>query len=285
MPVFLIITYLIVVMLFLPFAATATAPKSPLPGVKSDAIYVLEDDFHIPQLKRQRTVRIYLPPEYNPNHETGYPVLYMHDAQNLFSDETAFAGEWQVDETLNKLAKSHQFNLIVVGIDNGGENRIHELSAWDHPKYGKGEGKVFSQFIVESVKPFIDQHYNTNPAENAMMGSSLGALAAHYAIVRYPHIFNKAGLFSPSYWFTDQVFSFTRENPLPKDHRLFFTVGGKEATQMHAPLDNMIKLIQQSGHPAQHLYQETVAKGHHNEAFWRSRFGDAIIWLYQLEAQ
>jgi predicted alpha/beta superfamily hydrolase len=88
-------------------------------------------------------VRIYLPPGYEQGTRR-YPVLYMHDGQNLFDDATAYAGEWGIDETLNELAKSRGLELIVVGIDNGGAERIHELNAWDNPQFGKGEGEQYT---------------------------------------------------------------------------------------------------------------------------------------------
>ncbi|BDX04927.1 hypothetical protein MACH26_04480 [Planctobacterium marinum] len=125
--------------------------------------------------------------------------VFMHDAQNLFDEKTSFAGEWRVDESLNALAQEHDLQLIVVGIDNGGEHRTQELSSWDHEKYGKAEGEQYTDFIVNVLKPYIDDRYRTLPdaTNTAIMGSSMGALSSHYAIHTYPEIFSKAGLFSP----------------------------------------------------------------------------------------
>ena len=105
--------------------------------VKSSAsakVTVLSPQLTIPGLNRQRTVRIYLPPGYATSTKR-YPVLYMHDGQNLFDNATAYAGEWGVDEVLDELAQSQGLELIVVGIDNGGVQRITELNAWDNARF------------------------------------------------------------------------------------------------------------------------------------------------------
>jgi enterochelin esterase-like enzyme len=85
----------------------------------TDNVQVLPYQFVMPELDRQRTVRLYLPPSYHQS-DKRYPVIYMHDGQNLFDDMTAFAGEWGVDESLNQLAKKQGLEVMVVGIDNGG---------------------------------------------------------------------------------------------------------------------------------------------------------------------
>src|ERR1700739_4061158 len=104
-------------------AALPARPEEPAaaakPGTAQPNVHVLPVPFTIPGLNRERTVRLYLPPRYEQSSRR-YPVLYMHDGQNLFDDATAYAGEWGVDETLNGLARSRGLELIVVGIDNGG---------------------------------------------------------------------------------------------------------------------------------------------------------------------
>lgn len=244
--------------------------------------HTVEQPLTIPVLQRDRTVRIYLPPGYY-QPERRFRVLYMHDAQNLFDDSTAFAGEWQVDEHLNALAKESDLQLIVVGIDNGGEHRTTELSAWSHERYGEGEGQHYTDFIVNLVKPYVDRHYKTMPdAENtAIMGSSMGGLASHYALFSHAEVFSKAGIFSPSYWYAPQVFQFTREHTLPKSHRLYFIVGELEGEDMVQPMHKMTQLLSEEGHPNQHIQAKVIAQGKHNEAFWRAHFSDAITWLFR----
>lgn len=245
-------------------------------------VKVLDRTFKIQELDRTRKVRIYLPPGYEGGAES-YPVLYMHDAQNLFDDVTSFVGEWGVDENLNDLSKAENLNLIVVGIDNGQEHRNTELTPWENERLGKPEGEAYVRFLVEVIKPYIDQHYRTKPdrVNTAVMGSSLGGLISHYAIYKYPEVFSKAGIFSPSYWVSEKVYGFTRKNPVPKDSRLYLLVGEKEGPMMYEPMDQMYEFIKEQGHPEENISAKTNPDGEHNERFWRGEFSEAVKWLFK----
>ncbi len=236
----------------------------------------------IPGQDKPRTIRVYTPPGYAES-EDSYPVLYMHDGQNLFEDSTSFAGEWGIDEILDSLSLKSDFNLIVVGIDNGGENRIHELTAWDHPQYGKAEGGAYMSFIVDIVKPYIDRNYRTKPdrSNTAIMGSSLGGLISHYAIYRYPEVFSKAGIFSPSYWWGTGPFEQVEGVDLPLDVRLNFLMGEKEGESMVVPMREMVQKILDRGHPNDRISSKINPEGEHNEKFWRSEFPKAVLWLFK----
>jgi predicted alpha/beta superfamily hydrolase len=235
----------------------------------------------IPGLGRERTIRLYLPPGYETS-TTRYPVLYMHDGQNLFDAASSFLGEWEVDESLNLLAQTKHLEIIVVGIDNDGEHRKQELTAWDNPRFGKAEGAAYMDFIVDVVKPYIDAHYRTQPdrMHTAIMGSSLGALISHYAIYRYPEVFGKAGLFSPSYWYAPEVYLYMAAHPLPRDVKLYFYCGGSEDEQMLGNLRRMLARIRASGLPAQRIGLAVDMKAKHNEAAWRKEFPRAVAWLF-----
>ena len=252
-------------------------PASAQPNVK-----VLEDVVTIPGLDRERTLRIYLPPGYE-NSNKRYPVMYMHDAQNLFDAATSFAGEWEVDEHLNALAKSDGLELIVVGIDNGAEHRNTELSPWENERLGQPEGEEYVRFMVEVLKPYIDANYRTKKGrkDTAIMGSSLGGLISHYAIYAYPKVFGMAGIFSPSYWVSEKVFEQTEKNPVPKNTRLYMVVGKKEGPMMYGNMEKMYAFIKEQGHPEANISAETNEAGEHNEAFWSSEFSDAVKWLFK----
>jgi predicted alpha/beta superfamily hydrolase len=244
-------------------------------------VHVLPTPLIIPGLDRPRTIRVYLPPGYATSKKR-YPVLYMHDGQNLFDAATSYSGEWEVDETLNALAKSHGLELIVVGIDNGGEQRIHELNPWDNPKYGKGEGRQYMAFVVEVVKPYIDKNYRSKPdrANTAIMGSSMGGLISHYAVNEYPDVFSKVGIFSPAYWLAPPVFDFAQGHALRPDVKVYFYAGGQEGDTMLPDMQRMVALVRAQKHAESNMVVVIDPQAKHNEAAWRDQFAKAVTWLF-----
>lgn len=261
-------------------AWTAAAAEEPRPGTAQPNVHVLATPFVIPGLKRERTVRIYLPPGYEESRRR-YPVLYMHDGQNLFDDATAYAGEWGVDETLNALARSRGLRLIVVGIDHGGAQRMHELNPWDNPAFGTGEGEQYMDFVVDVLKPWVDRHYRTlaDRRHTAIMGSSMGGLISSYAISRYPGVFGSAGVFSPAYWVAPEVFDYVGAHPPPPTARLCFYAGGSENETMVPDTERMAAVLRRAGLPAKNLEVRIDPVGRHNEAAWRAEFPRAVVWL------
>jgi predicted alpha/beta superfamily hydrolase len=250
----------------------------------TENVQVLPYQFVMADLDRLRTVRLYLPPSYH-NSEKSYPVIYMHDGQNLFDDMTAFAGEWGVDESLNQLVEKQGIEVIVVGIDNGGDFRMNELSPWENKRFGVAQGEQYMDFIVEVVKPFIDTNFRTKTdrLNTAIVGSSMGGLISHYAIHAYPEVFSKAGIFSPAYWYSQDVFSFSKLKKAQLDARLYVMYGDKEGNGMIADTDKMLRQLRQQGHPRQNTLFKRVPNGEHNEQLWRTEFTEAIQWLFQQE--
>ena len=163
-------------------------PAKPKVSTASKNVQILDTAFLIPQLNRTRRIWIYLPPDYNYNTDKRYSVLYMQDGQNLFDDATSYAGEWGVDEFMDSLKYGQ---CIVVGIDNGGDKRMTEYNPYDNKKFGKGEGKKYIDFLVKTLKPFIDKNYRTLPGiqNTGIAGSSMGGLISLYAILQYPKVF------------------------------------------------------------------------------------------------
>ena len=258
---------------------------TPRPSTAQANVLIMDKPIPMNGLNRSRTIRIYLPENYS-NTQDRYPVMYMHDAQNLFDDSTSYAGEWKVDESLNALATATNFNMIVVGIDNGLEKRMNELSPWSNKDFGNAEGAEYMAFIVKQVKPLIDSTYRTLPAREhtAIMGSSMGGLISHYAINQYPQVFSKAGIFSPSYWFADDVYSFVEKNPTPPDTRLFILIGRKEDDGgMVAGAQKMYDHLLTLGHPKENLTFIIDDEGEHNEAFWSRHLQDAVTWLFTIQ--
>jgi predicted alpha/beta superfamily hydrolase len=249
-------------------------------------VSVLADKLAMPGLNRSRQIRLYLPPNYAQSQKS-YPVLYMHDAQNLFDVRTSYAGEWGVDETMNALAAAGKLELIVVGIDNGENKRMNELNPWSNPEFSPAEGKQYVEFIVNVVKPYIDQHYRSKPdrANTAIMGSSMGGLISHYAINQFPQVFSKAGIYSPSYWISNQSIEFISSQPAAKDARLYIAAGEKEGGSQAADAQKSYAELLKAGHPRENLSLKIVAGAEHNEKFWREDFEQAVLWLFAPSAK
>ena len=262
------------VLLSAPMIATAAErPSTAGPGV-----HVLEP-MTIPGLGRERTIRLYLPPGYDAS-DARYPVLYMHDGQNLFDDATSYVGEWGVDEALDALA-AEGLALIVVGIDHGGEKRFNELSPWANPRFGPGENAQYTDFVVNVVKPYIDAHYRTRPQREhtGIMGSSMGGIASHYALYAHGATFSKAGIFSPAYWTGPAIRPWTLSATLRPGTRVWMNMGEKEGDDMVGPFAIMAPLVEADVAPGD-FHAGVVPGAEHNERFWRGEFPDAVRFLF-----
>jgi len=229
-----------------------------------------------PQLKTTKKIWIYLPEEYSATAKK-YSVIYMHDAQNLFDSKTAYSGEWNVDEKLDSLKAP----VIVVGIEHGNDKRIDELTPFKNEKYGGGNADNYLDFIVKTLKPYIDKNYRTKPkAKNTIiMGSSLGGLVSYYAILKYPETFGKAGVFSPSFWFSNDIYTLTEKAPKIKT-KIYFLCGDKESDDMVKDMTKMERLLDTKRCYCLHLTKSKIVKGgEHNEKLWRDGFVKALLWL------
>ena len=242
-----------------------------------------------------RTIRVYLPESYERT-ELRYPVVYMHDAQNIYVDEGAFGNcSWGVKETLERMEASGSFNgLIVVGIDNRGERRFEDYSPWKNTiahagftKYTKGgDGASYARFIVNDLKPKIDQCYRTysDKAHTAICGSSMGGLISAYIAAAQPEIFGCAGVFSIASWFASEDFEqYIMDSRLSKDQRFYIEVGTAETVCPEEPempqifIDvtmKYVRMLLDKGIPYTNLCLRLDAGGEHCEKVWKKYMGE-----------
>jgi len=250
-------------------------------------VFIVDQDFYMPELDRTRRIWIYLPPDYNTATDKYYRVLYMHDAQNLFTPQTtAFGTEWEVDETLTELFEQGDEGCIVVGIDNGEGQRIDEYSPWVNVSYGGGEGDEYADFLVTTLKPYIDQNYRTKPEREhtGIMGSSLGGLISHYTALEYPETFGKAGIFSPSYWFSGEAYTHVLASGHPEEMRICLLSGGQEGGgSVVIDTENMYQTFLEVGYGMDEIKNVVKADGKHEEAFWAREFGESYKWLFEVD--
>ncbi len=252
-------------------------------------VFILSNNFSIPQLNRTRKIWMYLPNDYQTAPQKRYPVIYMHDAQNIFDQATSFSGEWQVDETLSLLQTQGNYGAIVVGIDNGGSTRIDEYSPWINTQYGGGQGDEYVSFLVNTLKPYIDQNYRTlvTAPNTGIIGSSMGGLISLYAVSEYPSVFGKGGIFSPSIWFArNSVQSqITSKNYTNTPLRLYFLGGTNESTSMVSDMQNARNAFVGSGVQGTSVSLVTHQDGAHSEWYWRREFGAAYQFLFPAPVQ
>lgn len=269
----------------------APGRREPPRHTASRSVSIVADSFAIPQLGRTRRVWLYLPPGYEGSARR-YPVIYMHDGQNVFDAGTSFAGEWGVDETLDSLAALGGPGAIVVAVDHGGPRRIDEYDPWkaENPKYGGGEGAAYVRFLVETLKPWVDARYRTlpDPAHTAIAGSSMGGLISLYAALAHPEVFGRAGVFSCACWISRrETMAFVRAaKPGASPPRLYFVIGGSETADGEPARDQaaVVDSLLAAGFPRTSIHASVVPEGKHAEWFWRREFPAAYRWLLAADA-
>ena len=246
----------------------------------SSNVAILSDSFFIPQLNRYRKIWIYLPLDYYSSTKS-YPVIYMQDGQNLFDIASSFSGEWKVDESLNQLADEGDYGAIVIGIDNGGAYRIEEYSPWIHPSYGGGQGEAYAEFIVATLKPYIDQNYRSlaDRDHTGIMGSSLGGLISFYAAIEHQEVFGKAGILSPSFWFSEMAYQHVSQMGKQEDIKFYFVAGSSESEDMIPDMSRMRDSLLAVGFQSSSINFVQHDDGAHSEWYWAREFPDVYEWL------
>jgi alpha-glucosidase len=232
----------------------------------------------VPQLDTSKQIWVYLPKNYE-NSKKHYPVVYMHDAQNLFDDTTSYVGEWKVDEYLDSLNDNES---IIIGIEHGKEKRIDELTPFSHVEYGGGKGENYLSFIKYTLKPEIDKIYRTlpQPKNTSLFGSSLGGLISLYGVIKHPDTFGKAGVFSPAFWINPEIYKLVKNTIIPKTTKFYFLAGTAEDESMVPNQIKMVELLKTKGILEYQISNNIVKDGQHNEQFWSKHFGDAYQWLF-----
>lgn len=252
----------------------------------ADNVEVIDDEFYMPQLDRYRRIWVYLPPDYDDT-DNDYKVLYMHDGQNVFDLATSFAGEWEVDETLNDLFAQGDEGCIVVGIDNGGIHRLDEYSPWYNSQFeAGGEGEEYMQFLVETLKPYIDENYRTltDREWTGLMGSSMGGFISTFGGIQHSDVFSRIGSFSPSYWFAwNDVVDFIETTAHPDPMRIYSIAGELEGGSMAADAETIDDLYGESGYDEDEHLTVIHDDGEHSEWYWAREFEAAYLWLWASE--
>jgi predicted alpha/beta superfamily hydrolase len=235
-----------------------------------------------PERRNRRDVDVYLPASYRAAGRRRYPVVYMQDGQNLSDPQTAFAGTWDLEPTLERLA-ARGLEMIVVGVHNAGEERLAEYSPFPDRRHGGGEGESYLAFLVETLKPRIDRMFRTRPHcdETAILGSSMGALIGLYAYFRYPSVFGRAGVMSPSVWFGQSaILDYIAAAKAPAG-RVYLDVGMREGAGTLRQARQLARLLARKGFRRDRRAQR---RRHEPDAFLPRQARIALSWTKRRSA-
>jgi predicted alpha/beta superfamily hydrolase len=240
---------------------------------------------------KNRQLIVWLPPNYDTETNKRYPVLYMHDGQNLMNVKTsAFGAEWGVDETAQRLTAAGQMEpIIIVGVYNT-EDRIPEYTQVATTQYGGGKADDYGRLLVEVVKPLIDSTYRTKPEAQytGLAGSSLGGLVSMYFGITHSETFTRLGVISPSVWWANRdivtrVSNLSAKLPL----RIWVDIGtaedGSDAENQETVDDTRQlrdALIGEGWSLNSDLKYLEVEGGRHDENAWKARMDQILMYLY-----
>lgn len=249
----------------------------------------IHDSFRSRYLPARRCLRVYLPEGYRHSRRR-YPVLYFQDGQNLFDPSTAYLGQcWYLHAALDGLVERGKAQpLILVGIDNAGEHRIDEYTPTRDRNSGRGgQAARYGRMLVREIKPFLDERYRTLPDAHhtGIGGSSLGGLVSLFLALRYPRVFDKAAVMSPSVWWDNRVILRFGER-FRAHHRpqIWLDVGDHEGSNPQQVIADArvlrSVLVHKGWEEGKDLkYVEAMHAGH-NEQAWAQRAPSMLRYLF-----
>lgn len=250
----------------------------------------IHKNFGTDNVVSQRDILVYLPPGYGVDPTRRYPVLYMHDGQNLFDPQEAFGGvAWAVDEAAQTLILTGRIEpLLIIGIYNSGADRIHEYmpvkTLSGKMKGHGGKADLYGRMIIEEMKPFIDREYLTKPEREftGMGGSSLGGLVTLHLGFKRPDVFSRLAVLSPSAWWANN--HIIREAALLGERiplRIWLDIGRREGSRIKHQVRALKEILLANGWKSgeDFAYFE-IPDAKHEEAAWAARFDNVLEFLF-----
>ena len=241
---------------------------------------------HLPD---DRDVIVYVPPLYEEDHQRIYPVLYLHDGQNLFDGRTSFVPgrTWQVLEHADAAINAGEVEpLVIVGIYNTGERRLAEYTHEYNWQMGGGEADAYGNLITRELMPWIANEYRVRQdrAGVGLGGSSLGGLVSLYLGLRYPTVFGKLAIMSPSVWWNHKsILGYLNEHApqLWERPKVWLDVGDHEGQKALRDVEHLARRLKANGwKPGETLHFEMARGGTHDEASWATRVRPMLKFLF-----
>ncbi len=247
--------------------------------------------FHSRFLVADRAVHVWVPPGYAEHPRTRYPVLYLHDGQNIFDPETAFVRgqHWQAAESAAALVREGRIHpLVIVAIDNAGEARIDEYTPTRSARISRGgHADRYAQMMLQELMPFIAARYRlrSGPRFTALGGSSLGGLLTLFVGMTHPEVFGKLAIMSPSLWWDDRaILGMITGRPMRSRPRIWLDTGTEEASTPRAATRDACALrrilLRQGWRTGRNLMYYEDEGGEHNERAWARRFPMMLRFLF-----
>lgn len=237
-------------------------------------------------LRNQRDLIVYTPPGYQEQSARRFPVLFLHDGQNLFDGATSFipGQDWHVGQTADQCINVGLVEpLIIVGMYNT-KARVREYTPTHVPKLGGGRADRYAKFLLEEVKPFVEREYRILPGtkHTGIGGSSLGGLVSLYLGLKHCNIFGKIAALSPSVWWNQLVIHrFVQAMRVDLRPRIWLDIGTREAPRIVQDVEKFRDILLQKGWRLEvDLHYGRIEGAEHNEAAWARRVGPFLQFLY-----
>lgn len=247
---------------------------------------VKHEQFRSKFLRNQRDLIVYLPPGYAEQAWRHFPVLYLHDGQNLFDGATSFipGQDWRVGAAADEGICSGEVEpLIIVGMYNT-KARVREYTPTHVPKLGGGRADRYAKFLIEEVRPFIESQYRTlsGPQHTGIGGSSLGGLVSLYLGLKHAQIFGRIAALSPSVWWNQRVINrFAAAAVAEPRPRIWLDIGTREGPRIVQDVEQFRDVLLEKGWRLEEdLHYERVEGAEHNEAAWALRVGPFLRFLF-----
>ncbi len=230
---------------------------------------------------------VYVPQVFRDDPHRFFPVLFLHDGQNLFDPETSFiqGNYWRVGETADALIAAGEIEpLVIVGIYNAGPKRIDDYTPVEDRRLGGGRADAYGQMVVDELRTFVAHQYRTLAgAENCGMGgSSLGGLVTLYLGMRYPQVFGKLAVLSPSVWWRDRVIlRFIEQLRGKTGQSIWLDIGTSEGRRALTDVRSLKRLLLKKGwRQGRDLQYREIEGGKHSEYAWAERVAPMLRFLF-----
>ncbi len=266
-----------------PFFRSAASAFEALESSTGPGHYTIFRDMESGSLERRRHVVVWTPPEYEDSTRR-FPVLYMHDGQNLFDESMAFGGEeWGVDETITRLTSEGRIRpCIVVGVFNTADRRSEYSAA--------GKGEDYARFLISELKPMVDSKFRTldGPENTGVMGSSMGGQISLYLGWKHPGVFGRAGCLSTYLEDGYKALGVLEKLPPPPATSRFWVDHGsaeRGGSYDYAPgQERLAAMFRKLGFKdGREFICHVEPDAEHNEAFWRARLEKPLLYLFPAE--